>query len=398
MGPSFSPLTEALDLGPSGYSPWIVEGAVRLGAHDAFAPATALLAHFTGVAMSAATLRRLTIGAGTAVHQLELAASAAAWAHPAPATAAPDADLPLQVSVDGSMVAVLDAGWREVKLAAIGTRQPNAPLTALSYTATLGDAATFGHEALGELERRGVPEATDVVTVNDGATWIQDWVGLHCPQAGRVLDFAHAAGYLATAAQAAYGQGTDAAQAWFGTQRSALRHGDPDRVLTALAALPPSDDRDTAMGYLTARRDQIAYRDFIARGWPIGSGCVESAHKGVVQARLKGRGMRWSLSGAEGLLALRVVTANDRWAAIWDQVGAHQRAARRMRTAHRRARRVAARQLPTSPAVPPPAPVCPDQSSSAPARPRLVQDGTPTAAHPWRRFHLPGSHRFDHQI
>ena len=108
--------------------------------------------------------------------------------------------------------------------------------------------------------------------------------------------------------------------------------------------------------------------------------------------------MRWSLSGAEGLLALRVVTANDRWAAIWDQVGAHQRAARRMRTAHRRARRVAARQLPTSPAVPPPAPVCPDQSSSAPARPRLVQDGTPTAAHPWRRFHLPGSHRFDHQI
>jgi hypothetical protein len=340
--------------------------------------------------MSAAPLRRLTIGAGTTVRQLELAVSETAWADAAPAATA---TVPLQVSIDGSMVHVRDEGWREVKLAAIGARQPDAPLTTLSYTATLGDAATFGDEARGELARRGVPAAPDVVAVNDGAAWIQGMLDLHCPQAGRVLDFAHAAGYLASAAQAAYGEGTEAAQAWFATQRHALRHGDPDQVLAALGDLPASEERTTAQAYLTARREQIAYRDFVARGWPIGSGCVESAHKGVVQARLKGRGMRWSRPGAEGLLALRVVTANDRWAATWGQVGIQQRADQRARTAGRRARRP-----PASPDGPPSAPVHTAPPPPAPARPRLVQDGIPTADHVWRRFRLPGSLRFDHNI
>lgn len=357
-----------LDLGPSGYSPWIIEGAVRLGAERAFAPAAALLQHFTGVTMHPATLRRLTLAAGATMRQLELDFIAALPLEGSPVVAGP-----VQVSVDGSMVPLLD-GWHEVKLVAIGART-GTTLTALSYAATVGDADTFGDEALGELVRRGIPHATDVVTVNDGAEWIQGFVDLHCPQAQRVLDFAHAAGYLALAATAAYGEGTAAAQTWFMTQRQQLRHGDPDAVLAALARLPTSDERDRALRYLTARRAQIAYRAFVARGWPIGSGCVESAHKGIVQARLKQRGMRWSRPMAEGLLAVRVVTANGRWEATWAQVTTHQRAAQRRRTASRRAAR-----------------------RTVPPHPKLVQDGKPTADHPWRRFRLPGSPRFHHTM
>lgn len=240
----------------------------------------------------------------------------------------------------------------------------------MSYTATLGDAETFGQAALGELLRRGVPYAADVVTVNDGAVWIQGFVDLHCPQAGRVLDFAHAAGYLAQVATAAYGEGTDAAQRWFDTQRHGLRYGDPDEVLAVLAALPSSSERETAHAYLTARREQIAYREFAARGWPLGSGCVESAHKAIVQSRLKGRGMRWSHAGAVGMLALRVTAANDRWDATWEQVGPAQRATHRATVATRRAER--------HPPLPPP---------------KLVQEGKPTRDHPWRAFRLPGSPR-----
>lgn len=146
-------------------------------------------------------------------------------------------------------------------------------------------------------------------------------------------------------------------------------------MLTALAALPSSAERAQAVGYLTARRAQIAYRDFAARRWPLGSGCVESAHKGIVQARLKGPGMRWARSGAEALLALRLTDANDRWADAWPQLGGHQRATQRRRTAARRAERQA----------PPP-------------KPRGAQDGEPTADHPWRTSRLPGSPRFHHRI
>ena len=63
-GAELSPLAEALDLGSSGYSPWIVAGAVRLGTMGPFGPAAALLHWFTGVRMSPATLRRLTLAYG----------------------------------------------------------------------------------------------------------------------------------------------------------------------------------------------------------------------------------------------------------------------------------------------------------------------------------------------
>jgi hypothetical protein len=347
---------------------------VRLGAAGSFGPAAALLEHFTGVTMSPATLRRLTLAAGTTLRQLDRAVTAAV-ARDAGAAVAPEADVPLQLSVDGSMVALVDEGWREVKLMAIGERQAGEPLTALSYAATLGTAEAFGDEALGEVVRRGVPWATDVVTVNDGAEWIQGFVDFHCPQAHRILDFAHAASYLAAAATAAWGEGTPTATTWFAPQRHTLRHGDPDAVLAALAALPAGDERDRAWAYLAARRSQIAYREFVARGWPIGSGCVESAHKGIVQHRLKQRGMRWSRAGAEALLALRLVAANARWAEQWNHVGAHQRADQRARTARRRAARRA-----------------------QPATAKLVQHGMPTAAHPWRRFRLPGSRPSAHTM
>ncbi len=183
-----------------------------------------------------------------------------------------------------------------------------------------------------------------------------------------MLDFAHAAEYLADAAKATW---ADAATVttWVTTQRHELLTGDPDQVLAVLEQLPPSDGRDTALGYLTARRTQIAYRDFVARGWPIGSGCVESAHQHVVQDRLKGRGMRWDEAGATAMVAVRIVVANDRWNETWRQVGPAQRVAARARTAHRRATRQ----------VPPP---------------QQVIDGKPVATHPWRAFRLPGSPRF----
>jgi len=48
------------------------------------------------------------------------------------------------------------------------------------------------------------------------------------------------------------------------------------------------------LGYLRSRRDHIHDEAFTAAGWPIGSGCVESGNKLVVEARLKRAGMHWS--------------------------------------------------------------------------------------------------------
>ncbi len=358
-----------MDLGAHHASPWLVESAVRLGTTTTFRAAARLLTHFTGVTIHTATVRRMTEAAGTTVRQPELAC--AAQVQTAGTVPDPPPDVPRQLSLDGSLVHLREEGWREVKVLAIGDRQAgDKPLTGLTYVATLGTAEQFGDEIVGELGRRGIPRATDLVSVNDGAVWIQELLDLHCPQAERVLDFAHAAGYLADAAKATW---TDPAtvEAWFTAQRHELLTGDPDQVLATLGALPASAARDTARGYLTSRRDQIAYREFRERGWPIGSGCVESAHQHVVQDRLKGRGMRWGRPGATAMLALRVATANDRWDETWGQVGPAQRAAAHARTVARRTIR----------------------HQSPPRGPQVI-DGKPVASHPWRQFRLPGSPRF----
>ena len=59
------------------------------------------------------------------------------------------------------------------------------------------------------------------------------------------------------------------------------------------------------MLYLFHNRWRMRYHLFREAGYPIGSGTVESACKHVVQQRLKQSGMRWSLIGAQAMLALR---------------------------------------------------------------------------------------------
>lgn len=381
MGPGFSPLAERLDLGPGSASPWLQQGMSWLGAEVPYGRATQLFAHFTGSTLSRATVRRTTVATAQAVQQLAAVTPAAVGAAPGSPPV-----LPMQLGVDGSMLAIIGEGWREARVASLGVVSPDpntveaVRTTQLSYVAALCDAQTFHQVALPEVVHRGLDQAAHVAAISDGATWIQDFVDYHCPQARRILDFARAAGYLAAAAQASFGPGTEATSEWFATWRHELRHGDPDHVLTALAALPPSEERDTALRYLRERRPMLAYATFAAAGWPLGSGSVESAHKHVLQARMKGPGMRWGLATAQAMIAFRVVLANERWDQTWPLLAAQQRQTRQARTAARHQARQPLAPPPTPAPIPPAPPFAPPAE-----QPKLVQQGKPTADHPWRR-------------
>jgi hypothetical protein len=373
---------------PGGLTPWLAEGLARLGALAPFGEACRTLAHFTGTVVAEATARRLTEAAGAAWVQLELAATVRLEADPGVADAAPATEDVQHLSVDGVLVPTVGEGWREAKLMTIGDVVDEAGgavrTTNLSYFARMTDHETFGRQALGELGRRGTLDAATVVAVADGAVWIQEFVDLHRPDAVRVLDFAHAAGYLARAAQEATGPGTAATSEWLATWAHELRHGDAEGVLAALAALPAGEARDDAVRYLGTRRDQIRYAAFAAAGYPLGSGCAESGAKTVVQARLCGGGMRWAPAHVDPMLGLRTVLCGGRWEEAWPQIIGQLRAQARMASTDRRLARLAAvapHPLPPRPAPPPPLP------APAPAAPppKCVVNGRPTADHPWKR-------------
>ena len=80
--------------------------------------------------------------------------------------------------------------------------------------------ATF---ALPEFHRRGTETAKAVVGVMDGSDWLQKFLDMHRPDAVRVLDFPQAVEHLATAAQASFGSGTPATQAWLDEHAAVLR-------------------------------------------------------------------------------------------------------------------------------------------------------------------------------
>src|SRR5881275_2729585 len=83
------------------------------------------------------------------------------------------------------------------------------------------------------------------------------------------------------------------------------------------AARYPSPVIKEKLAYLHKRETHMHYPTYQAAGWPIGSGSVESANKVVVEARLKGAGMRWERHNVNPMLALRNAVCNRRWNETW---------------------------------------------------------------------------------
>jgi hypothetical protein len=71
--------------------------------------------------------------------------------------------------------------------------------------------------------------------------------------------------------------------------------------------------------YFTNNLHRMEYPEYLALGWHIGSGAVESACKTVVGQRLKGAGMRWGEDGAHALCHVRALYRSEQgqWEAFW---------------------------------------------------------------------------------
>ncbi len=368
-------------------TPSLIESIVRLGTWMPFVPVTKGLYHFLKVHVSEPTARRKTEAAGQAYVEVQTAeVDRLAQDQSDSPQDQPKGPSVQQLSVDGAQVPLVGKRWSEVKTLAIGTvgepQRRNGELeihtTELSYFSRLTDHETFSRLASVETYRRGTATAGQVLAINDGAVWEQEFVDDHRPDAVRILDFGHSAEHLGNVGQALYGVGTQANKEWLKAQCHELRHGDPDKVLAELRRLrdelagePPTDQptgpaaeqptgQEAGLGakayevvvdnlqYLEKRREQILYADFEQAGYPIGSGAVESGNKLVVEARLKGAGMHWAEPNVDRMVALRNIACSDRWEEAWPQITERLRAQARARSAARRSRRrEAARAVPT---------------------------------------------------
>jgi hypothetical protein len=300
------------------------ERVVWLGTEEPFAKAREGMSVHHGLTLSAEQIRCRTEEAGQVYEALQIEGGSADEA----SRGLRDRQM---VCVDAAKVRVIGQGWCDAKTLTIGRVRADGSATDFSYFSRMMECHAFAQAARGEAARRGLAASSAVCAVMDGAEYNQSVVDVLRPDATRILDFYHAVEHLAGAGRGVWGEDLAALSTWLQPIRHTLRHGTPEAVLAQLAdwaAAHPDHvvSIDAELAYFTKRQDQIAYAAFEQQGWPLGSGAGESAHKTVLQARMKRAGMSWAATNVNPMLALRNLTCSQRWRTDWDHIPERLRA------------------------------------------------------------------------
>jgi hypothetical protein len=183
-----------------------------------------------------------------------------------------------------------------------------------------GRERLFIEMAIAAHERDPTRQKT-LVCLMDGeaALWgVQDeWL----PRAVGILDLFHVLERLWDVAHVFHGEGTRAAEQFVAHHLRLLLDGKVGYVIGRFKRLrdeqPLRGSRrrvvSAAIRYYENNRRHMRYHEYLAAGFPIGSGVAEGACRHVVKDRLEQTGMRWTVNGAQAMLHLRAVYLNGHW-------------------------------------------------------------------------------------
>ena len=316
-GAELRPFCRSAGVAHRGYSGQLQRVLTDFGAEASFGRAVGRVREHYGIAVPVEAVRQHTLRHGKAI---------AGWIPTAPKVPAQT----LITQMDGSMIPIMQPGagedarkgrklfWREARLCCAGVAGQISPL----YGATLGGVETASLLWRQTAQAAGLGERTHVHGVGDGATWIVHQFTENFGNQGRyLLDFYHVSEYLAAAAQAIKPQKP---QEWLHHQQGRLLENKSAGVLRALQAHVETAEKTDhpvrdAYEYLHARRDQLDYATARSQKLPIGSGQIESAHRHIIQQRLKLAGCWWKETHAQAMLTLRTARANNLWNAYWSK-------------------------------------------------------------------------------
>ena len=76
---------------------------------------------------------------------------------------------------------------------------------------------------------------------------------------------------------------------------------------------PRREKVQQCLNYFAQRCEYMKYDEYLAAGYPIGSGVVEGACRHLVKDRMEQTGVRWRIEGAQAILNLRAIYVNDDW-------------------------------------------------------------------------------------
>ena len=288
-----------------------------LGLHGPFEEAAErFVVHHRGT-ISENLVRRVIDRVGRdATTQADLAGRLRSPAATVPAT--------LVVQIDGSMLPTRGPDpWREAKVGLVARRDHIVPnkgrglITEARFVARVGDLVGFKQALATALALERADECPRIVVVGDGAPWVWAVAEALCPTALQVLDYPHAVQHAAEAAEILFppATGTGLGALFVATVQRHLYAGDVEALLRDLEACTfGTRGRDRAAlraltRYYRTHLNRMRYDRFRAWDLPCGSGAIESAHRHVLQKRMKLAGQHWAPDRADRLAQLRAALA-----------------------------------------------------------------------------------------
>ena len=179
-----------------------------------------------------------------------------------------------------------------------------------------------------ELCRRNPEEAKPVVFLSDGERALHDRQGEYLPEGVTcILDLLHVMERLWKVAWCLFEEGKQKAEAdqWVEDRLRMLLDGKVGYVIGGLRqTLTKRKLRGSrcktvreVINYFDRNRSRMRYDEYLAAGYPIGSGVIEGACRHLVKDRLERAGKRWHPDGAQAMLDLRATYLNGEWEAFW---------------------------------------------------------------------------------
>lgn len=167
----------------------------------------------------------------------------------------------------------------------------------------------------------GMTPETKIIGVADGGIGLSEELKRQFPSMQFILDKSHLKDHLYETAEA-LGINQKDRPGWVKPRVRAISDGNVEAILKELEEendKNPNERLKRLIGYINRFYDALDYDNFKSKGYPIGSGEIESAHKSIPQKRLKIPGASWNADSIDPMLSLRILRADDWWEDFWNQ-------------------------------------------------------------------------------
>ena len=334
------PKDKLLDIENTSFSPGVRRLMARCGARDSFARGEEDLFIYSGINVGEKDIERISEAIGADIQTGEEVAHNNALENP------PDnPSVPLMyIACDGTGVPVIKketagrkgkqidgiARTREAKLGCVftqtGTDTKGRPVRdegSTTYTGAIETSEVFGNRLYAEALSRGLLNASNVVVLGDGARWIWNLADFYFPEACHIVDLYHAREHLHALIKILSPPGETASE-WF----AFLEEGNIEKLIESMSKVLPLDENNrsqakTEVEYFKTNACRMRYAEYRKKNFFVGSGVIEAGCKNIIASRMKKSGARWSIRGANSIIALRCCLASSRFEDYWaDRIAA----------------------------------------------------------------------------